>query len=607
MPDIKTRDVVKGTIKTVDKTAVAGERMKDAYVRMKEKGEHSVYSSESSSNEYAADHLTGGIKTLTHEGIHQIEKQGQKGLDATKANISKAKAEFQKKRTANQPKEQHHAPQADSLVQPVASGKSTPAPKMESPPQSVKHQTVPRQAAPHTQAKTIKQRNNDRNIRQAGKAVDTAAKPVRSSVKTAARTVKTADTTAPVSIKTAQASAATAQKAAVAAEKTAQIAAQSFRAAAKAAATTAKAAAKAVASAVKGIIKGTKALISAIAAGGWVAILVVVVICLIGLIVGSSFGIFFSSEDTGSSQTMQEVVREVNDEYLARLDEIKAYTTYDELETSGARAVWPEVLAIYAVKTTTDPDNPQEVASITDEKKELLKDIFWQMNEISHETDTVSEIEIIESDDGNGNIVEKEVPVTNTYLYITVEHKTAEEMAEELNFNDDQMAQLEALLADENDSLWTAVLYGITTSDGQIVAVAQSQIGNTGGEPYWSWYGFSSRVEWCACFVSWCANECGYIEAGVIPKFAGCVNGVQWFKDRAQWVDNSAEPTPGMIIFFDWDDDEGQDGLADHVGIVEKVENGRVYTIEGNTSDSCRERSYSLGNYEILGYGIPAY
>ena len=246
-------------------------------------------------------------------------------------------------------------------------------------------------------------------------------------------------------------------------------------------------------------------------------------------------------------------------------------------------------------------------ASITDEKKELLKDIFWQMNEISHKTDMVSETEIVESDDGNGNIVEEEVSVTNTYLYITIEHKTAEEMAEELNFNDDQMAQLKALLADKNDSLWAVVLYGIGTSDDAIVAVALSQVGNIGGQPYWSWYGFDSRVAWCACFVSWCANECGYIDAGVIPKFAGCINGVNWFRERGQWADSSATPTPGMIIFFDWDNDEGQDGLADHVGIVEKVENGRVYTIEGNTSDSCRERSYPLGYYEILGYGIPAY
>ena len=88
-------------------------------------------------------------------------------------------------------------------------------------------------------------------------------------------------------------------------------------------------------------------------------------------------------------------------------------------------------------------------------------------------------------------------------------------------------------------------------------------------------------------------------------------NGVQWFKDRGQWADNSIEPTPGMIIFFDWDSPNGssgpQDGQSDHVGIVEKCENGIVYTIEGNSGDSCRQRQYSVGYYEILGYGIPAY
>ena len=168
-----------------------------------------------------------------------------------------------------------------------------------------------------------------------------------------------------------------------------------------------------------------------------------------------------------------------------------------------------------------------------------------------------------------------------------------------------QKEQLAELLAEENRSLWSAVLYGIYTEDGAIVSVALSQVGNVGGEPYWSWYGFSGRVEWCACFVSWCANECGYIDTGVIPQYAGCVNGVQWFKDRGQWMDGSAEPAPGMIIFFDWDDENGQDGLSDHTGIVEKVENGRVYTIEGNSGDSVRQNSYPVGHYEVLGYGCP--
>lgn len=151
--------------------------------------------------------------------------------------------------------------------------------------------------------------------------------------------------------------------------------------------------------------------------------------------------------------------------------------------------------------------------------------------------------------------------------------------------------------------VWSQVLYGIGYSDDQIVTVALSQVGNVGGQPYWSWYGFDSRVEWCACFVSWCANECGYIDAGIIPKYAGCVNGVQWFRDRGQWADGSYEPSPGTIIFFDW---EG-DGVTDHTGIVQKCENGTVYTVEGNSGDTCRTKTYPVGSSVIYGYGIPAY
>lgn len=200
---------------------------------------------------------------------------------------------------------------------------------------------------------------------------------------------------------------------------------------------------------------------------------------------------------------------------------------------SGSRAVWKEVLAVYSVKTTTDPDNPQEVATMDDNKKQLLTDIFWEMNEISSRTESKTETVITETDDGHGNIVQTETTQTRTYLYITVSHKTAEEMADQYGFDDEQRQMLSELLADENNSLWSQVLYGISVGDGEIVTVALSQVGNVGGQPYWSWYGFNSRVEWCACFVSWCANECGYIENGIIPKFAGCIQGSEWFKEAA--------------------------------------------------------------------------
>ena len=451
-----------------------------------------------------------------------------------------------------------------------------------------------------------------------GQTAKATGRSAKGTIKSAQRTVKTAQRTAKGTVKTAQHTSKTAIKTAdytaKAAQKTAQVTAKTAkmtaRAVAKTAAATAKAAAKGVSATIKAMVASVKALVATIAAGGWVAILAIVIICLIGLIVGSCFGIFFSGEDSGTGQTMPTVVREINQEYEGKLDEIKNGTAHDTLEMSGSRAVWPEVLAIYAVKTTTDPDNPQEVATMDDSKKELLKEIFWAMNEISHRSETATTTQTVETDDGAGNIVEEEVEVTTTTLYITVTHKTADEMADAYNFTADQRAQLAELLAEENRSMWSSALYGIGVGDGEIVVVALSQLGNVGGQPYWSWYGFNSRVEWCACFVSWCANECGYLDAGVIPKTAGCITGSNWFKDRGLWQDNSYEPRPGDIIYFDWDNKGSsgpQDGLADHVGIVEKVENGMVYTVEGNSGDSCRENRYAIGHYEIYGYGTPAY
>ena len=588
---IKTRVSEKKGIKAIDKAAVASERMKEAYIRTKDKADHSLYAEEGSPGEYASDRLSAGVDNVTHEAVHQFDKQGRKGVQTTKENISKVKEKIQKRKAAAaQPKKQAEK-QAARKTRQAADRISEPVRTLRQERGAVK--TLDRGK------KSIK------TVDRGRKAIKQASSTAKGTVKTASKSIKTAEKTAKASIKTTQQAAKAAQRTAQATARAARAAAHAARAAARAAVVAAKVAAKATIAAVKAIIAATKALIAAIAAGGWIAVLVIVIICLIGLLIGSCFGIFFSGEDSGSGYTVQNVVQEINDDYQQQIDTTKANLSHDVLEMSGSRAVWPEVLAVYAVKTTTDPDNPQEVATIDDSKKAILTDIFWEMNQISSRTETRTETVITETDDGHGNIVETETTVTQTYLYITVSHKTAEEMAEQYGFDKEQKEQLAELLAEENRSLWSAVLYGIYTEDGAIVSVALSQVGNVGGEPYWSWYGFSGRVEWCACFVSWCANECGYIDTGVIPKYAGCVNGVQWFKDRGQWMDGSAEPAPGMIIFFDWDDENGQDGLSDHTGIVEKVENGRVYTIEGNSGDSVRQNSYPVGHYEVLGYGCP--
>lgn len=625
MAKIKTRDAVKGTIKAIDKAAVASERMKAAYAKTKEKAEQGYYAEESSATEYAADKVSYASERIAGEGAHQLNRQGQKSVQTTKENIIKAKdkvEDFKGKRavkTAEKQKAQAAAERNGSQPRHGAASRSpapdTPANAGEKAKsrfiktrqqgkQTIK--TTARNAektVKSTAQSTIKTKEAARTATKGTVKSKEAARAAKGTVKTAEKGIKTAQTTSKAAIKTTEQTAKATKAAAKTSAKTAQKAAQAAKATAKATAHAVKVAVKATLAAIKAIIAGTKALIAAVMAGGWIAVAVILIICLIGLLVGSVFGIFFSGEDSGNGMTMQTVVREINADYDSRLDEIINGTSHDVLEMSGSRAVWKEVLAVYSVKTTTDSDNPQEVATMDDNKKQLLKDIFWEMNEISSRTESKTETQITESDDGHGNIVETETTVTQTYLYITVSHKTAEEMADRYGFNEEQRQQLSELLAEENNSLWSAVLYGITIGDGEIVTVALSQVGNAGGEPYWSWYGFDGRVEWCACFVSWCADQCGYIDSGVIPKFAGCVNGSQWFKDRGQWQEVGFTPEAGQIIFFDW---EG-DGETDHVGIVERCENGIVYTVEGNSGDACRQRSYPVGSRSIYGYGIPAY
>lgn len=452
---------------------------------------------------------------------------------------------------------------------------------------------------------STEQKTPIKTSQRASKGIKSSARSVGGkSAKSAQRTIKTQKEAVNTATTTAKGMIQSSKRA----EQIAKATMQATRKATKSAEQAAKASIKALASSVKAILAALKSLVVAIAAGGSVALITIVVICLVGLLVASCFGIFFSGEDSGTGMTMPTVIREINDGYEAKLEEIKVSNSHDILEMSGSRAVWPDVLAIYSVKTTTDPDNAQEVATMNDGKKAILTEIFWAMNEISYRTQTETSTITAMIVGEDGSIEEEEVETTTTTLYIKVSHKTADEMADEYGFTEDQRRQLAELLSDKNRSMWSSVLYGIGVGDGDIVTVALSQVGNVGGDPYWSWYGFTSRVDWCACFVSWCANECGYIDAGVIPRFASCSNGFLWFSERGLWQSGSYEPRIGDIIFFDWDKDNvGQDGTPDHVGIVEKVENGYVYTVEGNSGDSCRENRYTLGYYEIFGYGTPAY
>jgi hypothetical protein len=301
-----------------------------------------------------------------------------------------------------------------------------------------------------------------RTTKQAAKGT---IKAVEKSVKTVDRSAKTAVKTARQTAKAAQKSAQTAAKASKTAERTALTAA-------KAAVHTAKTAAKAVTAMVKATIAAVKGLVAAIVAGGWVAVLIILIVCLIGLLVGSVFGIFFSGEPSGGGKTINGVIREIDSEYQAQIDGIVGSNTHDLLDMSGARAAWKEVLAVYTVRTVTDPDNPMEVATVDDEKAAILRSVFWEMNTITHSLETVD----VEEDilDGAGNPTGATVTITKTVLRIAVAHKTAGETATQYGFMGEQSEWLTELLKTDYYSLWNGLLYGTTSvGDGSMLATVQ--------------------------------------------------------------------------------------------------------------------------------------
>ena len=644
--DIKTKDVLQNTIKTVDRTALAGQRMKDAYIQTKHKAEHSVYSSESNTEEYAADHMTDAASTVAHEAVHQVDVQGQKIIQDARQKLQQRQSQKAQQPMQDSPHPPSDAPAPDApqpvqntnipqAQQPhrvtpdgavtkqeairskqITTAKAdlkakraskqimTSAPKI---PQANDIPTAPSQryvpGIAHTPAsKTIK------TVERTGEAIkQTARSAGRTTIKTPGKTIKTANSTVKsveqagtASVKTAQATFKAAQKTAIESAK----AAQRIRAAAKAVATTAKALAAAAAKAAKAIIAAAQELITAIAAGGWVALLVIVlvVMCFAGFM-------FASDEDDTEILPVTEEVKAYEPiiQQYAREHGIGDYVLLIQavmMQESGGRGTDPmqasecgyNTLYPHAPGSIRDPEysinvgiqNLADCLSVAQCESPMDMDaiklalqgynygqgyITWAMNKYGEYS--------------KANAVEFSINAAERYGWSSYG---------DMNYVPHVLRYYPL----------GQIFYDPDTST-LIVEVARSQIGNVGGEPYWSWYGFTERVEWCACFVSWCANKCRYIDSGIIPKFSGCINGVEWFKDRGQWIGNRFEPSPGMIIFFDWDDEDGQDGNADHVGIVEKVEDGRVYTIEGNTSDSCRQRSYPVGYYEILGYGIPAY
>ena len=288
MPEIKTRDVAKGTIKTLDRAAVAGERMKQAYVRTKDKAEHGVYAAESAPEEYAADRVSGGVETAAYEAARQLDKRGRKAVKTTKDNIAAVREQMEQKR-ADQPKRVAQKKAEKTAKQKAANAVHSPEPVSA----STGSGDTARLSIRSTNRKPSAIKTADRGrkgIRQTAKSTGKATvKSAKGTVKTIQRFIKTAEQTARTTVKTTQVTAQAAQKSAQTAAKASYRAAQAAKAAARKSAEAAKATAKATVSAVKAIIAGTKALITILMAGGWIAVVIILIVVLLGCAV-SLFG-----------------------------------------------------------------------------------------------------------------------------------------------------------------------------------------------------------------------------------------------------------------------------------------------------------------------------
>lgn len=369
---IKTKETIKGTIKTIDKSRVITDKTKDTIVSIKEKVDTGYNNNDNNANEYAINRINNSVRNVVNNS-NNVKNTGNKAVRDTKKNFIKTKNKVKNIKT-----------------------------KL-------------------TEKKKIKQVKNK---------IKTSKNVVKDTAKITKQTIKASERAKQLMIKSAK---------------------MTYQGI--------KVAVKATISAIKGIIAGTKALISFLLAGGWIALIIIIVICLIGVLLNSHFGIFFSGEKTSeNSITMQDVIAECNNEFYDKLQSIQDENEHEEYILEGKLASWKDMLVIYTVKVSKGI-NENDVITIDDNKKQIMKDIFWDMNSLSSEV----KIETITEQGVNTDELPKEVE--KKVLYITITSKTSEQMSMEYSFNELQLEQYNELLSDEYSSLWNGIIYGIDSGE----------------------------------------------------------------------------------------------------------------------------------------------
>jgi len=597
---IKTRQVHRN-IKVLDKAGTAAVHMKNAYVRTKDSAVQTQEQPYASPSEYAEEKITHAADRTANATVKQVAKQGRRGIRKVRSiqrNRREAKEISKTVKTTTDMAEA--VPSATdgayNISHTVKTASDIPKEQMK---KLAQHNT--RNTAYHTRRaanKTIKTAGTaEKTIKHTARSVGGGIKSTaKGTVKATGKSIKTSGHTAHIAIKTSEQAAKTAYKTAKAAQRTARIS----RIAARKAVNTTKAVTKATIATVKAILTSTKSLITVITAGGGIAVFIILIVVLLG-------GILSFMGGSGSSNTVTEVSAEVQayEPVIRKYAVQHGISEYVELikavmmQESGGKGSDPMQASecAFNIQYSNTPNG------ITDAEYSInvgIQNLAACLNAAGAENpidlDRIK-LALQGYNFGNGYISWAKsnyggYSLTNAFEFSAM-------MAERSGWS--SYGDTEYV----SHVLRYYPFRQLQTGGGNqaIVEIALSQIGNVGGQPYWSWYGFGSHVEWCACFVSWCADQCGYIDAGIIPKFSLCSDGVSWFRTNAGWQDRSYTPAPGDIIFFDW----GSDGGVDHVGIVERAENGYVYTVEGNSGDACRQKSYQIGSSVIYGYGVPVY
>lgn len=406
--------------------------------------------SNNSGNSASSKEKTAKTKSSDNAEKKSEPTKTQNGKKTTQTRTDKGDAKAVKEKTQAPPKvKEQTETKIDEIKKPRQRKQSSPKTKGKA---DIKKFGAEKQ--------TVKTVNKDAHkIKQSKRSFDNTAK-----------TIKKADKTAKAAKKTVKTTASTTKKTAEVAKKTKQTAQATARVTIK----TVKVAAKVVVEAGKAVVAGVKSIGAIIAGGGVPAVVVIIIICLIGAIGGTCFGIFLANDETtGTNKTMSQAISELTSEHYANLTAMKASYTYDLLEVKGNTSInWKDVLAVYAVKTTSG-DNPLEVVTLDDTKIDLLRDIMKDMNTMTGVVTPKVVAETTVTTDENGNSIKTTTYVTKKVLTVSIIQLSVDEISALYNFNDEQKALLEELMSEEYNDLWAELL----GASGQIIQGNSSFVG----------------------------------------------------------------------------------------------------------------------------------